>query len=117
MSHDPNDPLNDPLMIDPYTISIEDNMSTSSSVVTVSSDSLTDVTLDSNLLDGIDTITFDDKFWTASTEMHVGNSVITEEKIRTLDALFDAIENLPDDNELKSLFDSVRMLNKIKNED
>lgn len=47
----------------------------------------------------------------------IGTSSITEEKIKLLDALIEAIDNLPEDNELRSLFDNVRMLNKLKNAD
>jgi hypothetical protein len=88
-----------------------------------------DITMDTTTLQGFadDIVTVD--FNDISTDhltldigeydntLTIGTSSITEEKIKLLDALIEAIDNLPEDNELRSLFDNVRMLNKLKNAD
>lgn len=116
--HDPNDP-NDTVTItlgdDPMDITM--NTTTTSSfaddVITVDfSDISDDLNLTSSTIQPLDFSDFD-----YDSTITIGSSKISEEKIQLLDALIEAIENLPEENELRSLFDNVRMLNKLKNAD
>lgn len=58
----------------------------------------------------VDTITLGD--YTPSVT--IGNITLTEEKVETFEALIEAINNLPEDNELRTMFESVLILKKIK---
>lgn len=98
---------------DPYSITLGDWDETNT--ITIDS-SLADGALDITQPFGTDVISFDDIFSTPPS-ITIGKTTLTEEKVQIMEALFEAIESLPADNELKSMFDTVRMMRKIKNED
>lgn len=104
MTDDSDDCMN----TDPYTITIDDW------------DDMNTITIDTYADGGLDIsqpFSINDTFLNNPPTISVGDTTLTEEKIKTMEALFEAIENLPDDNELKTMFDTVRMMRKLKNED
>ena len=112
--HDPNDPyypldFNVVTVDSPLSISTHDSMYTD----TITSFDLNTLNLDDIILTGptsSDTIELDNS-------LYIGSAKIDEQKIKLLDALIETINNLPEDNELRSLFENVQMLNKMKNAD
>lgn len=116
--HDPNDPYNDPytpltVTVDsPITITHQDDLYTDmlTSISVSQPDLCTTGTLSYDPLISSDTITLDNA-------VYVGNTKLDEQKIKLLDALIETINNLPEDNELRSLFENVQMINKMKNAD
>jgi len=108
----------DPLSIEPLTITVGDDFDWDSIDTITIGDSTCDTTTVTDTFSILtDTITFDDKMWTTSPSLTVGNYSITEEKLEKLDALLEAIDLLSDENDLKSLLDNIRILKKLKNED
>ena len=110
-----DDILNDPFIVEPFTVNVGDD-------INVDWDDMNTITIpntyDSSItLGDVDTITFEDNIFTSQPTLTVGKYTLTEEKLEKLDALLEAIDLLSDDNDLKSLLDSVRMLKKLKNED
>ena len=47
----------------------------------------------------------------------VGNAVLDEDAVRGINAIIEAVKNLPEDHELRILFETILMMKKIKNED
>ena len=113
--HDPNDPygaltvtVDSPITISHNDILYVDPLSGSDPLAT--SVPITIDTMYDPMLSGADTITLDNS-------VYIGSAKIDEEKIKLLDALLETINNLPEDNELRSLFENVQMINKMKNAD
>ena len=65
-------------------------------------------------LDTSQNITLDYDGYKVDTSITVGNEVITEEKLRKLNALLKVIEDLEDDNPLKECYNAQQMFNKMK---
>jgi hypothetical protein len=110
--------FNDPLVVDPFTISVADDNNfdwDSMGTITLSN------TSDSSIILGpygplSDTITFDDTVWTSKQSIQIGNTTITEDTVKNLEALVETIQNLPEDNEFRTMFESILILKKLKNE-
>jgi|DEB0MinimDraft_6_1074348.scaffolds.fasta_scaffold237246_2 hypothetical protein len=65
-------------------------------------------------LDTSKNITLDYDGYKVDTSITVGNEVITEEKLRKLNALLKVIEDLEDDNPLKECYNAQQMFDKMK---
>ncbi len=81
----------------------------------LSIDTLTTVTLKDNTCD---TFTLDDiylsDYGTSKNEIKVGDQTVTPELVEKMQALFDIIENMGDDNQIKQLFNTQISMNKIR---
>jgi hypothetical protein len=90
--------MNDDCDVDNFTVTLNDydNIAT-----TYTLDTLKNITLD---YDG----------YKVDTSITVGNEVITEEKLRKLNALLKVIEDLEDDNPLKECYNAQQMFDKMK---
>jgi len=80
-------------------------------------DSLTTVTLKDNTCD---TFTLDDiylsDYGTIKNEIKIGDQTVTPELVEKMQALFDIIENMDDNNQIKQLFNTQISMNKIRGE-
>jgi hypothetical protein len=65
-------------------------------------------------LDTSHNITLDYDGYKLDPSITVGNEVITEEKLRKLNALLKVIEDLEDDNPIKECYNAQQMFDKMK---
>lgn len=65
-------------------------------------------------LDTSQNITLDYDGYKLDSSITVGNEVITEEKLRKLNALLKVIEDLEDDNPIKECYNAQQMFDKMK---
>ena len=110
--------FNDPLVVDPFTISVaDDNNFDWDSIGTITLSTTSDSSIILGPLGPLsDTITFDDTVWTSKPSIQIGNTTITEDTVKNLEALVETIQNLPEDNEFRTMFESILILKKLKNE-
>ena len=111
---DDNDILTDSFWSDIDMNSIQISEITGSSETITITDYADSFTADTFSLGGLDTITIGDVDFKSTVT--IGNITLTEEKIETYEALIEAIRNLPEDNELRTMFESVLILKKLKHE-
>lgn len=95
----------------------EDTITVQGDMGDLSIDTLTTVTLKDNTCD---TFTLDDiylsDYGTIKNEIKVGDQTVTPELVEKMQALFDIIENMDDNNQIKQLFNTQISMNKIRGE-
>jgi len=82
------------------------------STVTISATGYNNITSPTYTVDNDLTLTYNDLPCTGTVTL--GNTVITEEKLRKIDALLKVIEDLEDDNPLKECYNAQQMFDKMK---